>query len=172
MSGYLVATQIVERLSGDNQVACIAALHQAEQGQSRLSSGDWNGALTFCGRAQEGFAKIPEARPLLGVTKGDIAVAFGNLGRHSEAKQVAEEALPLVQGMRELAQTEAALHMTIGIGHYQEGDSRTGASHFDMARRIYQGLPGGGQMLAVLNSNEARLKTAGRKEKKKWWKPW
>ena len=75
-------------------------------------------------RAQAEFAQIPEARPLLGVTKADIAAALGNLGRHAEAKRVAEEALPLAQGVREHAKTEAALHMTLGIGHYQEGDPR------------------------------------------------
>ena len=172
MSGYLLATQIVERLSGEKQLACIAALHQSEQGQARLSSGDWSGTLIFCRRAQEGFANIPEARSLLGVTKADIAAALGNLGRLSEAKQVAEEALPLVHGVRELAQTEAALHMAIGIGHYHDGDTQAGASHFGTARQLFGSLPGGAQMLEILESNEAQLKAANREKEKKWWKPW
>jgi hypothetical protein len=158
MSAYLPAAQIVGRLSGEKKVACIAALVLAEQGQARLSSGDWNGALDLCRRAQDGLASIPEARPLLGVTKADLAAALGNLGRHSEAGQVAEQALPLIQGIHELRETEGALHMTIGIGHYREGNAQIGARHFEIARQVFRSVPGGAQMLQILESNEAQLR--------------
>jgi len=94
------------------------------------------------------------------MTMADIAAALGNLSRHAEAKAVAEGALPLVQGVRELAKTEAALHGTLGIGHYQEGDSDSeeGARHFAIARLIFRSLPGGSQMLETLDSNAAHIR--------------
>lgn len=172
MSGWLLATQIVEKLSGEKQYACISALQQAGLGQQKLSSGDWNGALALCMGAQAEFSQIPEARPLVGVTNADIAAALGNLGRHAEAKKIAEEALPLVQGVRHLAQTEAALHMTLGIGYYQEGDAQQGAHHFFIARQLYGVVPGAAQMLEIVDSNEAQVKAVHHEKRKRWWKLW
>ena len=172
MSGYIVATQIVERLSDESKLACISALKFGEQGQSKLAAGDWGGALEMCRKAQAGFSKIPEARPLLGVTMADMAAALGNQGQHAEAKRVAEDALPLVAGEQMLRMTEGTLHMTIGIGCFLEEEEEKGAEHLSHARRLFRQLPDGGRMLGILDTNEQQLSSAPIKAKHPWWKFW
>src|SRR6266581_4546057 len=167
--GYLLATRILENLCDDKRIKCLGALMKAEQGQAKLSSGDWNAALTLCMAAHDQFAGIPEAQPLLCIVKTDIAAAYGNLGRTYDSKRFAEDALPLLQGVTGLARTEAAARMTAGVACYLDGDAVEGAKMFDGARQLLRGLPGAEEQLRILESNEANLRAAGRK---KWWKPW
>src|SRR5437879_12850923 len=112
-NGYLLATKIVERLSGDNQEQCLMALKVATETQTKGTSNDWNEALRLSTQAHNVFARIPEAHPLLGQMKTYIAAASLNLGKLSDAKTFAEEAVSLLQGVNDLPHTVAQANMVL-----------------------------------------------------------
>ena len=170
--GYVHATKILDQLPDDKKSACLRALKNAEQGQAKLSSKDWNSALTLCKAAHEGFSKIPEARNLLGVAKCDIAAAYGNLGNTSKAKKFAKESLSIVRGVEYLSYTEAMAHMTIGIAYYMDNDSDQGSRHFGISRQLLNRLPEAKGQLQLLDSNERQLKSIQGQKKRKWWHLW
>jgi hypothetical protein len=171
-NGYLIASRILEALSGENKIACLQALHEAEQGQAKLSSGDWDGCIAHAMRAYDLLTNIPEAAPILGVVKQDIAAAYGNLGKTTEASRFAQDAIQLVHGVKELAYTEAMAHMTVGITCYRSGNEQQGARHFASARSLLKNRPGSEQVLRLLDDNEAKLKADLSKTHRKWWQFW
>jgi hypothetical protein len=170
MTGYLLATQIVDRLSGNAQGACLAALMDCQQAETLMAQHDWLNALTCSERAAAKFRAIPEAAPLLGIATANAAAALGNLGRHVDAKRAALEGLPLVQQVRGLERTQAALHMTIGVANYLEGDHSNGSAEFAVARELSQNC-GATELFRLLDTNEAALKS-NRDSGRKWWKFW
>lgn len=153
-----IFNRIRDALTGDKLSAYLQALHDLEQGQAKFSSGDWEGCLTHSMKAQDLLANIPESAPILGVVKQDLAAAFGSLGRLTEAKKYAQDAIQLVQGVGELAVTEAMAQMTIGNVCYSRGNGLEGSQHFASARNLLKDRPGSEQILELLDHNEARLR--------------
>ena len=171
-NGYLIATRILEALSGERKIACLQALHEAEQGQAKMSSGDWDGCIAHAMRAHDLLTNIREAAPILGVVKQDIAAAYGNLGNTAEASRFAQDAIPLVQGVKELAYTEAMARMTVGITCYRTGNEQQGAQHFASARSLLKNRPDSERGLRLLDQNESNLKADLSRTKRKWWQLW
>ncbi len=169
-NGWLVASRIVEKLSGDTQIACLRALHEGGQGQARLSSGDPNGCVTYAMRAHDLLVNIPEAGPILGVVKQDIAAAYGALGRQSDAARFAQEAIELVHGVNGLVYTEAMAYVTLGVNSYLAHDGERGARYFSMARNLIRDRPGTEQGMRLLDENESMLKADQPSTRRKWWK--
>jgi hypothetical protein len=153
-----IITQIQEALSGDKLSAYLQALHDLEQGQAKFSSGDWNGCLPHLMRAHDLLTNIPEAAPILGVVSQDLSAAFGSLGRLTEAKKYAQDAIRLVQGIKDLSFTEAMACMTSGIVCYHRGNEPEGSQYFASARNLLKDRPGSEQILELLEHNEARLR--------------
>ncbi len=154
----LVVTRIRETLSGETKIAFLKALNEAKQGSTMLSSGDWEGCLTHLMRAHDLLTNIPEAAPILGMVSQDLAAAFGNLDRLTEASKFAQDAIRLVKGIKELAFTEAMAQMTIGNVCYSRGNGLEGSQYFASARNLLKDRPGSEQILRDLDQNEARLR--------------
>lgn len=171
-NGYLIATRILEALSGEKLTACLQALAKSEQGQRKMSSGHWDEGLAHSMCAHDLLTNIPEAAPILGIVKQDIAAAYGNLGNTTEATRFAQDAISLVQGVKELACTEAMARMTVGITCYRSGNEQQGKQHFASARSLLKNQPGSEQSLRLLDENEARLKSDMSKNERKWWQLW
>lgn len=142
-----IFTQIREKLSGEKKISYLQALNEAKQGSAMLSSGDWEGCLTYLMRAHDLLTNIPEAAPILGMVSQDLAAAFGNLDRLTEASKFAQEAIRLVQGIKELAFTEAMAQMTIGNVCYSRGNGLEGSQYFTSARNLLKDRPGSEQIL-------------------------
>lgn len=168
-SAYVLASQIVGSLSGTAQHECLRGLKECETTQTLMAQRNWHDALNSSLQAAARFSRIPEAAPLLGITKADAAAALGNLGRHADAKVAALEGLPLVQQVRGLERSQASMHMTIGVASYLEGDAVTGRNEFAVARELCQQC-GATDLLLLLDSNETALKSE--RESRKWWKLW
>lgn len=79
-SAQWLAGRIVRQLSGQERLSCLEALKESQKGAADLSSRNWQAALNSFTRAHDLFATIPQAAPLLGITKQNIAAALGNLG--------------------------------------------------------------------------------------------
>jgi hypothetical protein len=109
-------------------------------------------------RAHDLLTNISEATSILGVVCQDLAAAFGSLGRLTEAKKYAQESIQLVQGIKELAFTEAMACMTLGIVSYNRGDGLEGSQYFASARNLLKDRPGSEQILQLLDHNESRLR--------------
>lgn len=153
-----IFNRIREELSGEKKISYLQALDEAKQGSTMFSSGDWEGCLTHSMRAHDLLSTIPEAAPILGTVKQDLAAAFGSLGRLTEAKKYAQDAIRLVQGIKELAFTEAMACMTSGIACYHRGNEPEGSQYFASARNLLKDRAGSEQILELLDHNEARLR--------------
>lgn len=154
-----IFTQIREELSGEKKIAYLQALTEVEQGSAMLSSGDWEGCLTYLMRAHDLLTNTPEAAPILGMVSQDLAAAFGNLDRLTEASKFAQEAIQLVKGIKELAFTEAMAQMTMGMVCCSRGNKQEGAKYFDSARNLLKvDRPGSEHILRFIDQNEARLR--------------
>jgi sulfatase modifying factor 1 len=156
--GDSIFTQVRDTLSGEKKTSYLQALDEAKQGSTMFSSGDWTGCLTHSMRAHDLLSTIPEAAPILGTVKQDLAAAFGSLGRLTEAKKNAQDSIQLVQGIKELAFTESMANMTLGIVSYNRGDGQEGSKYFASARNLLKDRPGSKQILRVLDQNEAKLR--------------
>ncbi len=64
----------------------------------------------------------------------------------------------MVQGIKELAFTEAMARMTSGIVCYHRGNEPEGSQFFASARNLLKDRPGSEQILELLDHNEARLR--------------
>jgi tetratricopeptide (TPR) repeat protein len=174
-SAYAHAQNVLRelKLSPDKQAVyrCLEALHNSELGQLKLSGGDSEGALPLLQKAHNGFETIPAALYLLGITKTDIAAAYGNLGAPQEASQYAQEALYVLAGTNLFPGSESMAHMTLGMTLHQSGRPDEGRSHLRQARQILEKMPDGEKYLAVLDQNESALEKESHKSKKskKWW---
>ena len=171
-NGYLIATRILETISEENRIVCLKALQKSEQAQAKLSSGDWDGCLVHAMRAHDLLTNIAEAAPILGIVKQDIAAAYGNLGRFTDASMFAQDAIQLVHGIKELTNTEAMAHMTIGMICFRSGNDKQGSEHFASARNLLKNRPGSEQGIQLLDKNEKILKGELSRPHKKWWRFW
>ena len=91
----------------------LSRLKNAQDGQSRLGAGDSSGALPLLRRAHDRFEGIREARLLLGISKADLAAAYGNLRQYRKAAEFAEDCISIVEGVKRLAFTEAMARLTL-----------------------------------------------------------
>lgn len=170
-AGYRYAVQVLDLLKADETSynSCLVALDLAEAGQRLLYRGDSESAMIELQKAESLFEKLPDARPLLGICKADMAAALCNLGRYQEAATYARVSIWIVSGDRRFAFTEAMAKMSLGNSLYMLGKSKGGARCFDDARRILRTLPEGTQYLAVIDRIQQYLKNTTGKHSRKWW---
>jgi tetratricopeptide (TPR) repeat protein len=148
--------QVLSQIQGNSKLhtRCLEALSNNERGQNKLSDGDSKGALPLLLAAHDLYEKIPAARYLLGISKTDLAAAYGNLGKIRKSARYAEAALEIVAGKETFAFTEAMAEMTLGNCLYQLGDAGGGAAHHDRARTILRRLPDTDRYLKAIEHNE------------------
>lgn len=169
MSGYAHATKVLKKISNSEEKnKCLRALKHAQNGQQKLSEGDFRSALSFLHQAHDGFQEIPIAQYLLGIVKADLAAAYGNLSEFPKAIKFAEESIAIIYEVDEFSLTEAMAHMTLGSSYCMMGDSQRGANHFNKARQILNQMPNTDEYIKILETNEKILK----KRAKKWWQFW
>lgn len=164
-AGYLHATEVLDQLSGD-QIAfldCLQALKNGEEGQRLLALGDSSRALVASKKAEAMFARIPQARFLLGICKADLAAAYGNLGNWEDAIRYAREAIDISAEDTQFLFTQAAASMTLGNALYSSGRPDEGARILNDARRLFGRLQEGAQYIAVVDHNELQFRGGSRK---------
>jgi tetratricopeptide (TPR) repeat protein len=171
-AGYVHAAEVLERLSDQSKRDCLRALKAGEQGQQLLRANDYAGALDASTAAHSAFAKIPEARLLLGVCKADMAAAYGNLRQFAKAAQLAREAIAITSTDCRFGFTCAASNMSLGTSLYMLGDSKQGARHLEEARRLFREVPGGAEYISRLRHIEPALIELAGTLKKRWWEFW
>jgi tetratricopeptide (TPR) repeat protein len=173
-SSYRYAVQVLDLLKADaaSYNTCLVALDLAQAGQSLLYRGDSQSAVIELQKAEGLFAKLPDARPLLGICKADLPAALCNLGRYHEAAASARVAIWILSGDRRFAFTEAMAKMSLGNSLYMLGKPKGGARCLDDARRILRTLPEATQYIAVIDRIQRHLKNAAGKKGSRWWQFW
>ena len=173
-SGYRCAVQVLNLLKADEASynTCLVALDLAQAGQGLLYGGDSESAVIELQKAESLFEKLPDARPLLGICKADLAAALCNLGRYHEAATYARVSIWILSSDRRFAFTEAMAKMSLGNSLYMLGKSKGGARCLDDARRILHTLPEATQYLAVIDRVQQHLKNTTGKQSRKWWQFW
>lgn len=155
--GYLVATEVLEKLQQSGKMAsviiCLSALKEAGDGQANLAEGNFNSALTKCKNAAKQFEQIPEAKYLLGICKVDISAAYGGLKDYNNEIKYAKEAVALVSGKAELSYSEGTANMNIGTALYRLGDLTGALKHYTEALRILEKAHGGSRFISGVKTN-------------------
>jgi tetratricopeptide (TPR) repeat protein len=153
---FVHVQQVLRQIEGNPKILtrCLEALNNSQRGQEKLSAGDLKGALPLLLAAHDLYEKIPAARYLLGISKTDLAAAYGNLGEIRKSARYAEAALKIVAGKETFAFTEAMAEMTLGNCLYQLGDPGGGAAHHDQARAILRRLPDTDRYLKAIEHNQ------------------
>jgi hypothetical protein len=150
--GYFIATEVCAMLESRPEalIECLAGLKNAQDGQSRLGAGDPRGALPVLRRAHDRFEGIPDARLLLGISKADLAAAYGNIGEYHKAADFAEDAIAIVEGVARLAFTEAMARMSLATSRGILGQAGDSEREFEKAEAILRRIPGAGTHLERL----------------------
>jgi hypothetical protein len=158
-AGYIVATEVCAMLESRPEalIACLSALKAGGDGQNRLGKGDSAGALPLLHKAHAGFESIREARLLLGITKGDLAAAYGNLQDFDKAIGYAEDSIAILAGVKRLAFSEAMARMTLANSLGLLGKRGESEGQYQSAERILKGLPGATRHLQILVSNRDQV---------------
>lgn len=136
---------------------CLRAVKETQEGQSRTASGDSKGALELFQAAHARFEAIPEARLLLGLTKGDLAAVYGNLGDFDRAIGSAEDCLAIVAGVERLSSSEAMVRLTLATLLGLLGKRDQSESEFRIAETMLRGLPDTARSLQTLQSNRNQV---------------
>jgi tetratricopeptide (TPR) repeat protein len=159
-AGYVIATEVCAMLAPRPEVLieCLAALKAGGDGQNRLAKGDFADALSLLRKAHAGFESIREARLLLGITKGDLAAAYGNLQDFDKAISYAEDSIAILGGVKRLAFSEAMARMTLANSLGLLGKRGESEGQYQSAERILKGLPGAARHLQILASNRDRVR--------------
>ncbi len=160
--GYLEGVRVCEELEKTGQDAelifCLQGLKSSEQGQERLSKGDFDGVLKYSIEAESIFSKIPEAKYLLAICKADISAAYGGLKNYEQVARYAKEAIALVEGYEMLIFTEGTAYMNLGMAQVQLDQAQAALSSFEKAYNLLKKAPNGTRYLDALRNNIEILK--------------
>ena len=168
------AQQVCEYLENDKPslFRCLSALKDGEEGQLALKRGESQVALEYLLKAEADFDTLPQATFLLGITKADIAAAYGNLQKWSKAAKYACAAIEIAKHDQAFAETEANAHMTLAGALGTTGDIKGAETHLEIAEQIYKRLPDTGPQLIALKQNRRILSKHNPKSRRPWWKFW
>lgn len=164
--GYYYALKALTKLSRnyEKQDKFKKAFKMCQNCQNALNKGKFEYALLLGLKAHEMLEEISEARIVQGILKADIAAAYCNTGKQTEAANYARESIQIVKGLPKLDFTVASCNMTLGIYQYHKGESTLGAKFFQEARMIYGRLADSKKFLDLLNKNEQMLLDLKRKK--------
>ncbi len=139
------------------QRACLSALKDVQDGEGKLSGGDYTGAVEDFLKAHALFSRIPQARALLGNVKTKLAAGYGYLDQQEKCLDYAKDALSIIAGAPRMEYTEACARMTLGTALWRLGNEHQGKIEYNKARIIFSRLPGAEAELAGLDQNKRSL---------------
>jgi len=164
-SGYSEGVHVCKELERLGKIEdlflCLSGLKAAQQGQTKLSEGDFKAALSFSKDAVKIFNKISEAKYLLAICKADISAAYGHLKDYENAIITAKECIELVNGKKEFAFSEGAANMNLGMSLLQLGIQGDAIIYLKKARELLKESPDNGQYLSVIDNNLEVLNKQG-----------
>lgn len=102
----------------------------------------------------------------------DIAAAHANISEFHDALVFSREAISIICGKVEFAETEANAYMTAANSLAMTGSFLEADNYYDKARAIYETLPGNVGYLKALERNRATVGRIGPENNKPWWKRW